>query len=155
MVAIVFIVGYPFVSTPSLRYYPSKEGHNNNDGVHFQWSNMKTHYPVTSMIPMPSGAMKSIPQIQHKFKTQSKAVIAKNTERRNLVLGNFTHAWEGYKKYAWMSDEVAPLTGMKYNHFGGYAATLVDALGMSAGLFSSYGLTVMRDRHVVDNAALR
>jgi len=141
MVAVVFIIGYPFISTPRLRYYSPKASPDNKNfgGVQFQWANMKTRYPVTSMIPMPSGAVKSIPQIQHKFKAQSdKAVVAKNTERRNLVLGNFTHAWNGYKKYAWMSDEVAPLSGLKHEHFGGYAATLVDALGMRAENCPSY-----------------
>lgn len=41
---------------------------------------------------------------------------------------SFTHSWEGYKKHAWLRDEVAPLTGRYKDTFGGWAATLVDAL---------------------------
>jgi mannosyl-oligosaccharide alpha-1,2-mannosidase len=47
------------------------------------------------------------------------------------VKSNFTHAWNGYKQHAWMSDELKPLSGGSHNPFGGWAATLVDTLGLS------------------------
>ena len=36
-----------------------------------------------------------------------------------------------YRKYAWLQDEVRPLSGGVNNPFGGWAATLVDSLGLS------------------------
>jgi mannosyl-oligosaccharide alpha-1,2-mannosidase len=38
------------------------------------------------------------------------------------------HSWIGYKKYAWLKDEVGPKTGYFKVTFGGWAATLVDSL---------------------------
>jgi mannosyl-oligosaccharide alpha-1,2-mannosidase len=48
--------------------------------------------------------------------------------RLAAIKGNFTHAWKGYKDHAWLRDEVAPLSGRSLDPFGGWAATLVDAL---------------------------
>lgn len=126
----VLFIGYPFVTTPRLREYALNK--TKLQIKSFRWASLKTRYPVTSFIPFPTGAAKPIPQIQHNFGRQSDAEAAKNKRRRDLVKGNFTHAWNGYKTHAWMSDEVAPLTGRAYNHFGGWAATLVDALGASS-----------------------
>ena len=41
---------------------------------------------------------------------------------------SFVHSWEGYKRHAWLQDEVAPLTAEYKNDFGGWGATLVDSL---------------------------
>lgn len=41
---------------------------------------------------------------------------------------SFVHSWTGYKEHAWLRDEVAPLSGNYRDTFGGWAATLVDAL---------------------------
>jgi mannosyl-oligosaccharide alpha-1,2-mannosidase len=40
----------------------------------------------------------------------------------------FLHSWNGYKKYAWLQDEVTPVTGGFTNSFGQRGATLVDTL---------------------------
>jgi hypothetical protein len=49
-------------------------------------------------------------------------------ERREAVRNSFIHSWQGYKDHAWLHDEVQPVSGQKANPFGGWAATLVDAL---------------------------
>ncbi|KAK4460999.1 hypothetical protein QBC42DRAFT_271019 [Cladorrhinum samala] len=36
--------------------------------------------------------------------------------------------WDSYRKYAWMADELTPITGSKRDVFGGWGATLVDSL---------------------------
>lgn len=41
---------------------------------------------------------------------------------------SFMHSWDGYKKHAWLRDEVTPLSGKYRDTFGGWAATLVDSL---------------------------
>lgn len=38
------------------------------------------------------------------------------------------HSWQGYRKNAWLHDEVKPVSGGYKDHFGGWGATLVDAL---------------------------
>ncbi|KAM0129274.1 hypothetical protein ACHAO1_008601 [Botrytis cinerea] len=48
--------------------------------------------------------------------------------RQKKVREEFLHAWNGYKKNAWMHDEVMPLSGGQKDTFVGWAATLVDSL---------------------------
>lgn len=38
------------------------------------------------------------------------------------------HSWKGYKAYAWGHDEVTPVSKEWREKFGGWGATLVDAL---------------------------
>jgi mannosyl-oligosaccharide alpha-1,2-mannosidase len=83
---------------------------------------------VSSMIPLPSGTPPKIPTIQHKFETESASRAAEIKSRRDAVRATFDRAWEGYKNRAWMKDELAPISGNARNHFGGWAATLVDSL---------------------------
>ncbi|KMU89178.1 class I alpha-mannosidase [Coccidioides immitis H538.4] len=98
---------------------------NNDESI---WARVPQHHPVRSMIPIPSPVPSSIPKIQHKFGEESSEARRVRTGRLDAVKGNFTHAWRGYKTRAWMSDEVKPISGEAHNPFGGWAATLVDAL---------------------------
>ncbi|EEP80131.1 conserved hypothetical protein [Uncinocarpus reesii 1704] len=92
------------------------------------WARIPQRYPVRSMIPMPSPVPNAIPTIQHRFERESSEARAVRIARLNAVKGNFTHAWSGYKAHAWLRDEVKPLSGQAHDPFGGWAATLVDAL---------------------------
>ena len=58
--------------------------------------------------------------------TQKQADILE--ERRRQVKEAFMKSWNSYKKYAWMRDELTPVSGEAQDPFGGWAATLVDAL---------------------------
>eukprot|EP01038_Epipyxis_sp_PR26KG_P010250 gene10250-13787_t len=49
-------------------------------------------------------------------------------ERRELIKQGMTHAWDGYKKYAWGYDELKPLSNRGQNNWGGMGVTLVDSL---------------------------
>lgn len=49
-------------------------------------------------------------------------------ERRETVKRVFAKSWNAYKAKAWLSDELMPVTGDRRNPFGGWGATLVDAL---------------------------
>ena len=106
-----------------------KPGQKTNDGK-FQWASVPQRYPIPSLKQLPSAVPNSIPRIQHMFSSETTAVKETRLQRLDAVKGNFTHAWEGYKKYAWLSDEVLPLSGKANNPFGGWAATLVDSLGL-------------------------
>jgi len=95
----------------------------------FQWANVPQHFPVQNLKSLPTNIPKSVPRIQHKFPKETAAERTVRLSRLELVRGNFTHAWNGYKDHAWLQDEVMPLSGGSQNPFGGWAATMVDALG--------------------------
>jgi mannosyl-oligosaccharide alpha-1,2-mannosidase len=93
------------------------------------WAQLPQRYPVQAITPVPPPVPKSIPAIQYHFPQEKSSARSIRQARLDAVKGNFSHAWEGYKKYAWMSDEVTPISGQGHNPFGGWAATLVDTLG--------------------------
>lgn len=92
------------------------------------WQKHEDHYPVSSLIPLPTGAPTIIPKIQHAFPPETAAEKKVREERRAAVKESFLHSWFGYKKYAWLKDEVSPKTGYFKVTFGGWAATLIDSL---------------------------
>lgn len=53
---------------------------------------------------------------------------AERQRRLSAVKEAFLHSWEGYKKHAWLQDEVTPISGHAKNTLGGWGATLVDSL---------------------------
>ncbi|KAL9053201.1 MAG: hypothetical protein Q9162_004932 [Coniocarpon cinnabarinum] len=97
-------------------------------GADFQWSTVVQHYPVSSIVPLPTGYASSLPRIQHAFHQESPEVRRVRLQRLEAVRSNFSHSWHGYKEFAWGKDEVGPLSAGSYDHFGGWAATLVDSL---------------------------
>lgn len=99
------------------------------DDDRLHWAKVSQRYPVPSMIPIPTAVPHSIPAIQYDFPAESADTRRVRLARLEAVRGNFTHAWNGYKAHAWMSDEVGPLSGKGREPFGGWAATLVDSLG--------------------------
>ena len=100
------------------------------DGRAFQWAHIPQQYPVVQISNLPSGRPVKIPQIQYNFKQEAESQEAKanRTHRRDSVKNSFAHAWDGYKKFAWLKDEVSPISGGSRDVFGGRAATLVDSL---------------------------
>ncbi|KAL9097539.1 MAG: hypothetical protein Q9165_000435 [Trypethelium subeluteriae] len=80
------------------------------------------------MIPLPSGTPAKIPKIQYKFAKETKVEKRKRQERLEAVRESFLHSYRGYQKYAWLQDEVTPLSAEYKNGFGGWGATLIDTL---------------------------
>lgn len=68
------------------------------------------------------------PRIQFEFGKEDAGVKTVRMERQQQVRNAFLHAWTGYKKLAWLHDEVMPITGGSKDPFAGWAATLVDGL---------------------------
>ncbi|KAL2370217.1 hypothetical protein RJ035_001730 [Blastomyces gilchristii] len=98
-------------------------------GFSFDWKNFKEKYPVKSFVPLPSDPVKRLPRVQHVFSDKGfKEVLSKQIPRQEAVKQSFIRAWNAYRSYAWMRDEVTPLTKGSYDTFGGWAATLVDSL---------------------------
>ncbi|KAK4986897.1 hypothetical protein LTR50_005028 [Elasticomyces elasticus] len=83
---------------------------------------------IETYVPLPTGSPAAIPRIQHKFEPETDARKSARQIRLNTVRESFLHSWEGYKKHAWLQDEVTPLSGTYNNGFGGWGATLVDTL---------------------------
>lgn len=96
-----------------------------------RWRKLPDRFPVDKFQSLPDiipGKI-SIPRIQVTPAPEEKADAKElRLKRQTAVKESFLHSWQGYKKYAWLSDEVRPLTGKPNNPFGGWAATLVDAL---------------------------
>jgi hypothetical protein len=86
------------------------------------------HYPVSSFIPLPTGSVVHVPKIQCDFESQNATARAVREKRLGIVKEALGHSWQGYRKHAWLYDEVAPVSGGHRNTFGGWAASLVDGL---------------------------
>lgn len=95
----------------------------------FNWKDIREHYPVSSLYKLPTKEGRGVPRLQPKDFGGTFATRAIQDYRRKAVLGNFTRAWEGYKRHAWLRDEAGPLSGKAFDFYGGWAATLVDSLG--------------------------
>ncbi|KAF1970753.1 class I alpha-mannosidase-like protein [Bimuria novae-zelandiae CBS 107.79] len=92
------------------------------------WKDIPQRYPVSSTIALPTGTPLPIPCIQHHFGVETENNKAERLQRQAAVKQAFVHSWEGYKKHAWLQDEVAPLSASYRNNFGNRGATLVDSL---------------------------
>lgn len=94
------------------------------------WRKLPEHFPISNprSLPKITPGNSKIPRIQASAPAESTTAREVRVKRQAAVKESFIHSWSGYKKYAWMSDEVTPLTGHPKNPFGGWAATLVDAL---------------------------
>lgn len=77
---------------------------------------------------LPTGIPQTFPKIQTKFGYESSSARKTREQRQNAVKESFLRGWKSYKERAWMSDELMPVSGGSRNTFGGWAATLVDAL---------------------------
>jgi mannosyl-oligosaccharide alpha-1,2-mannosidase len=83
---------------------------------------------VESLAALPAGKPKSLPKVQHHFGPESAADRDIRLSRRQQIKAAFKRCWESYRAKAWMRDELSPISGGGRNSFGGWAATLVDAL---------------------------
>lgn len=97
------------------------------------WSKAQQFFPPSSYTSLPKGRPKKLPRVQHESFGAKGATRAKvNTEltekRRKAVRHVFLRSWNAYKDQAWLWDELSPVAGGGKNTFGGWAATLVDAL---------------------------
>lgn len=94
------------------------------------WTKAKEQYPVPteSLIALPTAKAKPIPKIQAEFKKETAAEKADRETKLETIKDVFKRSWSGYKEYAWLHDEVRPVSGTRKDPFAGWGATLVDAL---------------------------
>ncbi|KAM0427271.1 hypothetical protein ACHAPT_007704 [Fusarium lateritium] len=102
----------------------------NVDGSKIHWTKPKENFPLPaeSIIPIPTGTAPDMNKIQFDFQLEEEGNRRIRLERKNRVKAELVRAWAGYRKYAFMHDELLPLS-MKFREtFGGWGATLVDSL---------------------------
>lgn len=94
------------------------------------WKKQKEHFPLPteSIIQLPTGRPKAIPRIQYDFPDESAKEKVDREKKLDIIKKTFMFSWSGYKKNAWMHDELSPVSGQYRDPFCGWAATLVDSL---------------------------
>lgn len=96
------------------------------DKPKIHWTQLPDHFPVPTdmLIQLPTGKPKAIPKVQYDFKKEAVA----DEKRLDAIRQVFSFSWSGYRKKAWMQDELSPMSGKYRNPFNNWGATLVDAL---------------------------
>ncbi|GAB7364301.1 hypothetical protein MBLNU230_g4846t1 [Neophaeotheca triangularis] len=155
LVSLFSLVYYLNTTTPSPATHPVHRAHYRTRPKPdlprgFKWKDLPQHYPVDSFTSLPTGAPTPIPKIQHDFEPESEERKAERQRRLRAVKEAFMHSWEGYKKHAWLQDEVAPISGKVKNTFGGWGATLVDTLDTLwiMGLKKEFVMAVHSLKHI-------
>ncbi|KAL2146655.1 hypothetical protein VTI28DRAFT_3154 [Corynascus sepedonium] len=116
---------------PSLSYndgVPKKPKPTGPPPLKTKWAKLKPKYPVRDLRPLPTGQPQALPKVQKDFGPESDSARDVRLKRRDAVKASFQRCWRSYRKLAWLSDELKPISGGKHNPFGGWGATLVDSL---------------------------
>ena len=80
------------------------------------------------MTQLPQGPPRPLQKVQHTFHRAAYTLDFKTETRRDTVRKAFMRCWDSYVKHALPHDELTPVTLRGKDTFGGWAATLVDAL---------------------------
>ncbi|KAL9094848.1 MAG: hypothetical protein Q9165_002797 [Trypethelium subeluteriae] len=99
-----------------------------SDSPKVYWTKQKEHFPVSTTIQIPTGAPKAVPTIQFAFKAEKEKAKEEREKKRDVIQKSFLKSWNSYKEYAWMHDELSPVSGDHRDPFAGWGATLVDSL---------------------------
>lgn len=102
----------------------------NIDGSKIHWTKPKEHFPIPpeSIRPIPTGTAPNVFRIQFDFQGEDVATSTTRLERLNRVKSEIVRAWAGYRKSAFMHDELLPASMKHRDTFCGWGATLVDSL---------------------------
>jgi mannosyl-oligosaccharide alpha-1,2-mannosidase len=92
------------------------------------WKSRPTHYPLKNLTPVPTSNPKRLPLVQHQFAPEPAQDENVRLNRQQRVKVAFQRCWASYHDRAWMRDELSPISGGGRDTFGGWAASLVDAL---------------------------
>jgi mannosyl-oligosaccharide alpha-1,2-mannosidase len=65
------------------------------------WKAVAQHYPLSTFMPLPTGAPVKIPKVQASFPAEAADRREERLKRRDAVKDAFVHSWRGYTKYAW------------------------------------------------------
>ncbi|KAK2013688.1 family 47 glycosyl hydrolase, partial [Colletotrichum eremochloae] len=102
---------------PNIQFRPSS----------FNWSAAQQFYPISDPItPLPTGKPLQLPRVQHVYGAVNPHPEA--PKRQEAVRDAFKKSYDGYKRYAWARDELAPVSAQGRDTLGGWAASLVDSM---------------------------
>ena len=99
-----------------------------SDAPKLYWKKQKDNFPVSKTIQLPTGTPKAVPTIQFTFTTEKQSAREEREKKRDVIQKSFLKSWNSYKEYAWMHDELSPVSGGHRDPFAGWGATLVDTL---------------------------
>ncbi|GKT48620.1 endoplasmic reticulum mannosyl-oligosaccharide 1,2-alpha-mannosidase [Colletotrichum spaethianum] len=119
----------PSIPSSSSSILPPKpiEWKTEQDESYF-WKTAKVSHRVPQLQQLPIAPSVRFPQIQAHFPPETSVQRRVREERQQAIKQAFSKAWASYRKHAWLSDELTPVSGGRRNTFGGWAATLVDSL---------------------------
>ncbi|KAM7190934.1 Glycoside hydrolase [Rhypophila sp. PSN 637] len=86
-----------------------------------------SYFPTSPLRSLSAEQPLLLPAVQHDFGS-SHVDSTEIRRRQDAVRSVFLKCWRSYKSRAWLHDELKPVTGGARDTFGGWAATLVDAL---------------------------
>ena len=126
---------YAETTEPALDIHSQNPPHNIADEIVLgkpkdHWRPVPEHFPLAEedIARLPTGTPKKIPKIQYDFGTESEEGQITRLQRLKRVKQEIERSWGGYKKFAWMHDELSPMSAKYRDPFCGWAATLVDSL---------------------------
>ncbi|KAG5951690.1 hypothetical protein E4U57_006786, partial [Claviceps arundinis] len=91
------------VTTRPQPYEPEKD---------YFWRTIRHNYLVTTFRPLPTASADSLPPVQaQEFAPETAAEKQVRLTRQQHIKDSFVKSWRAYKKYAWLHDEVAPVSG--------------------------------------------
>lgn len=117
----------------------------------FIWRRIERNYPVDFIRPLPSPPEANLPKVQGRFGWEGIGEKTTRLARQQTIKDSFIKAWDSYRKYAWLRDEVTPVSGKHKDTFGGWGATLIDSLDTLwiMGLADDFYMAVDAvDRHI-------
>ena len=90
------------------------------------WTKLPEHYPISSMIQLPTGTSIPLPRVQRE--ANKLASYGADEEKLEAIKEAAVHSWKNYRLFAFQQDEVKPVSHDARNPFNGWGATLVDSL---------------------------
>lgn len=94
----------------------------------FNWNDVVPHHLTPPERTVPTTLSHQLPSVQTQFGQQPRFDAKIQAKRRQAVQAAFEKGWNNYKQYAWLHDELAPLSAKGKKTFGGWAATIFDSL---------------------------
>lgn len=96
----------------------------------YDWSKLRRHYPIADddLVNPPKGPPKPLQRVQYAFPRAAFTLNEKQQGQRDAIRKAFKRAWDAYVKHGFPHDELTPVTLHGKDTFGGWAATMVDAL---------------------------
>ncbi|KAK7418238.1 hypothetical protein QQX98_004022 [Neonectria punicea] len=126
IIVVVLLLGLfnhePFFERGPILFVPST----------YDWGThpLKHGIPEENMTMAPGGNPLPMPSIQHDFASDPSDDPGRESvsDKRGAIKRAFRQTWASYEKHAWGRDELKPLSMEGQDTFGGWAASMIDAL---------------------------